>query len=105
MREFDAGHAPPFPDAAVLAQRQPLVAGNRIAAALPKVAAALVLVVGAGLLTLDTSPRDPGILYADIMGDSQLMTDSLLSASPGMLPEMVEPTDAFDMELSLGEVY
>lgn len=105
MRESDAMCTPPFPDAGVLAQRQPLVTENRFAAALPKVAAALVLAVGAGLLTLDTSTRDPGVMYADIMGDSQLMTDSLMSVSPGTLPEMVDTTDLFGMELSLGEVY
>ncbi len=105
MRESDTRQAPPFPDAAVLEQRQPLEVKSRFAAIIPKAAAAAVLVVGVGLLMLDTPTSDPGVIYADVMGESELMTDSLLSVSPGMLPEMTETMDVFDMELSLEEVY
>jgi hypothetical protein len=104
MRDADARQAPPVPSAQVLARRSPLVVESRFSAAMPGLAAAVILVVAVGLLTLDTSPRDPGALYADIMGESNLLTDPLLSVSPGMSPEMIDTVGAFDMEVSVMEL-
>ena len=104
LRDADAQLAPAAPDAEVLGRRVPLVPPNRFAGAMPGLAAVVVLVLVTGLLTLDTSPRDPGGLYADIMRESPLMTDFLLSVSPQMSPEMTDTLGAFDMDLSVMEL-
>ena len=97
MRREDALQAPDFPQAAVLAAREPVIGGWRVTSTLPKIAAA-ALVVAAILLLHEPAPQDPGELYVTIMRANSIDTDSLLSASVGTLPGMASVPDVIELD-------
>lgn len=104
MREADARQAPAIPDGGALAQRRSLDVEGRSSPVIPRLAAGVVLALVVGLLALDRSPSNPGDLYVDIMGDSYLLTDSLMLVSSGSSPELIDTLGALDMDVSATEL-
>ncbi len=102
MRREDAVQAPDFPDVAMLAGREPVVAGREAYGVMPKVAAAAAVVAVAVFLLRGPAPQDPAVLYADLMSANSIATDTLLSVSPGTLPGMLSLPDVYEMDLATG---
>jgi hypothetical protein len=102
MRREDAVQAPDFPDVAMLAGREPVIAGREACGVMPKVAAAAAVVSVAVFLMRGPAPQDPAVLYADLMSANSIATDTLLSVSVGTLPGMLSLPDVYEMELATG---
>ena len=102
MRREDAVQAPDFPDVAMLAGREPVIAGREAYGVMPKVAAAAAVAAVAVFLMRGPAPQDPAVLYADLMSANSIATDTLLSVSPGTLPGMLSLPDVYEMDLATG---
>lgn len=102
MRHEDAGQAPGFPDVALLAAREPVVAGHAPYLTVPKIAAAAAVAALAILLLREPAPQDPAVLYAEIMSASSIATDTMLSVSPGTLPGMLGMPDVYEPGVTEG---
>lgn len=104
MRQEDAEQVPDFPSEGELAERSPIVAASPLYRSVQKIAvAAAAVVVTVGVLMTRPSPQDPGALYADIMNANNMVTDQLMLASPGALPEMVSMPGIYEIDLPVGE--
>jgi hypothetical protein len=102
MRREDAVQAPDFPDVAMLAGREPVVAGREAYGVMPKLAAAAAVAAVAVFLMRGPAPQDAAVLYADLMSANSIATDTLLSVSPGTLPGMLSLPDVYEMDLATG---
>ena len=65
---------------------------------LPRLAAAIAVVAVAVSLLNETPPEDPAALYAGIMENQQVQTDSLLIVSDSVLPALSAVPRLYDME-------
>ena len=104
MRQRDAAGLPGFPDAEELSTRAPMEIKKRFNIAVPAVAAGIAIAVFTALLMMNMSPRDPGVLYADIMASNTITTDYLMVVSPGTSPEMINTMGAYEIDVSIGAV-
>ena len=104
MRQRDAAKLPGFPDAEELSARAPIEIKKGFGVAVPQVAAAITIAVVAALLMMNASPRDPGVLYADIMGSNAITTDYLMMVSPGTSPEIISTMDVYETDVSIDAI-
>ena len=101
MRQADAERVPDCPSEEELAERSPIVAGQRYPR-VQKFAVAAAVIVTVGVLMTRPAPQDPGALYADIMNANSMATEELMLVSEGVLPEMTSMPDVYDIDLPIG---
>ena len=99
MRASEAASAPAFTrqinPAAERAKTDHL---RTVARILPRLAAAIAVVAVAVSLLNETPPEDPAALYAGIMENQQVQTDSLLIVSDSVLPALRAVPRLYNME-------
>jgi len=99
MRASEAASAPAFAQqinpAAERAKADHL---STVARVLPRLAAAIAVVAVAVSLLSETQLEDPAALYAGIMENQQVQTDSLLIVSDSVLPALRAVPSLYDME-------
>ena len=101
MRQADAERVPDFPREDELAERNPIVAGQRYSS-VQKFAVAATVIVTLSVLMTRPPAQDPGALYADIINANSIKTDQLMLVSEGVLPEMTSMPDVYDIDLPIG---
>jgi hypothetical protein len=96
LRTADAASAPPFPlQGKALARPHVFARWNTAAARI----AAVLAVVALGLMLLRTNtPEDPAVLYAGIMANNPLQTDSLLTVSDSVLPALNGVPELYEID-------
>lgn len=102
IRSEDAEQLPAFPDEELLAQRSPIMAKPRFYAAMPSMAAAMVVAILAGVLFIERTPEDPSGVYAEIMSANNMDTDQLMAVSTSVLPEMTSLPGIFEINAHAG---
>lgn len=100
LRTTEAGSAPPFAAQPMPRARKTFFALTwPMQQALPRVAAALVLVVVAFTLFREQPEQDPALVYASIMNKQQMQTDILLEVSDSVLPAMATLPSLYELDV------
>ena len=99
LRALEAASAPDFsPAVGSGSGRAPKINSWTASRTLPRVAAAAALVAIALTLLRESPQEDPAALYAGIMENQQVQTDSLLIVSDSILPAMSPLPSLYDIE-------
>ena len=99
LRAEEAPSAPEFTREKRLRQQGPVRTQRRFTRqALPPVAAAVALVAVGAVLLSQQSEDDPAALYASIMSQQSLQTDSLLQVSESVLPALSDVPDLYQID-------
>jgi hypothetical protein len=99
MRASEAASAPAFTVQTIpAAERARADHPRTVARIVPRLAAAIAVVAVAVSLLYETPQEDPAALYASIMENQQVQTDSLLIVSDSVLPALRAVPRLFDTE-------
>jgi len=99
LRAVEAAAAPDFSLAVASGSgRPPKINSWSASRTLPRVAAAVALAAIALTLLHESPQEDPAALYAGIMKNQQVQTDSLLIVSDSILPAMSTLPSLYDIE-------